>query len=40
MPQYELSVDPALVNEAERLLTLEGRAFPSVVVQWESRILG
>jgi len=40
MAQYELSIDPALVAEAEKLLTLEGRAFPTVVVQWESQILG
>jgi hypothetical protein len=40
MPQYELSVDLALVSEAEKLLTLEGRAFPTVVVEWESQILG
>lgn len=40
MSQYELSTDPALVAEAERLLTMEGRVFPTVVVQWESHVLG
>ncbi|MBW2527204.1 MAG: hypothetical protein JRI23_23685 [Deltaproteobacteria bacterium] len=40
MTQYELSIDPALVAEADRLVSLEGRTFPTLVVQWESSILG
>ncbi|MEM6789357.1 MAG: hypothetical protein AAF715_17685 [Myxococcota bacterium] len=40
MSQYDLSIDPALVAEAERLVTLEGRAFPTLVIMWESQMLG
>ena len=40
MPQYELSIDEELVAQGERLLSLEGRTFPTIVVQWESHVLG
>ena len=40
MPLYELSIDPALVQEAENLVSLEGRGYPTVVVFWESLLLG
>jgi hypothetical protein len=40
MPQYELSIDPALVAEAEQLVTLEGRTFPTLCVMWDSQTLG
>ena len=40
MTQYELSIDPARVAEAEQLVSLDGRGFPTLVVQWESSILG
>lgn len=40
MPQFELSIDPKLVAEAEQLVNLEGRAFPTLVVSWESKMLG
>lgn len=38
MPVYELSVDGALVREAEKIVSLEGRAFPTLVMRWESRL--
>ncbi len=40
MSQYELSIEPRLVEEAERLVSLEGRVFPTIVVTWESKMLG
>jgi hypothetical protein len=40
MGQYELSNDPSLIEQAERLASLQGRGFPTVVVSWESIILG
>src|SRR5262245_35427227 len=40
MPQYELSIDAALVEQAEQLISLEGRVFPTLVVMWESQMLG
>src|SRR5512145_1844615 len=39
MSLYGLSIDPALVQEAETLVSLEGRAFPTLVVFWESQLL-
>lgn len=38
MPVYELSVDAALVREAEKIVSLEGRGFPTLVMRWESRL--
>src|SRR5689334_21572987 len=38
MALYELSIDSAAVREAERLASLEGRAFPTLVMRWDSRI--
>lgn len=40
MSQYDLSIEPSLVAEAERRVTLEGRAFPTLVIMWESQMLG
>lgn len=40
MSQYELSIEPRYVEEAERLVSLEGRIFPTLVVMWESKMLG
>jgi hypothetical protein len=40
MGQYEFSNDPALVEQAERLVSLEGRVFPTIVVSWECTMLG
>ncbi len=40
MPQYELSIEPSAVAEAERHVSLEGRSFPTLVVSWESQMLG
>ena len=38
MPLYELSIDPASIRQAERLVTLEGRGYPTLAMHWESRI--
>src|SRR5688572_16076319 len=38
MPVYDLSIDEAHVRAAERLVTLEGRGYPTVVASWESRL--
>ncbi|EYF08022.1 hypothetical protein [Chondromyces apiculatus] len=38
MTLYELSIDEPLVREAERLATLEGRGYPTLVMRWESRL--
>lgn len=38
MALYELSIERAHVQEAERLVSLEGRGYPTLVMQWESRI--
>lgn len=38
MAVYELSIDPALVRQAERIVSLEGRGYPTVVMHWESRL--
>ncbi len=40
MPQYELTIDPDKVAQAERLVSLDGRTFPTLVVSWESMMLG
>lgn len=40
MSQYELSIEPRFVEQAERLVSLEGRVFPTLVVMWESKMLG
>ena len=40
MPQYELTIEPSAVAEAERHVSLEGRSFPTLVVSWESQMLG
>ncbi|MRG90510.1 hypothetical protein [Polyangium spumosum] len=38
MSLYELSIDDAHLREAERLTSLEGRGFPTLVTRWESRL--
>ncbi|WP_050432816.1 hypothetical protein [Chondromyces crocatus] len=38
MTLYELSIDEALVREAERIASLEGRGYPTLVMRWESRL--
>ena len=38
MALYELSIDRGHVQEGERLASLEGRGYPTLVMQWESRI--
>lgn len=38
MALYELSIERAHVQEAERLVSLEGRGYPTLVMNWESRI--
>ncbi|XXX82288.1 hypothetical protein WMF30_26365 [Sorangium sp. So ce134] len=38
MAVYELSVDGALVREAEKVVSLAGREFPTLVMRWESRL--
>lgn len=38
MALYELSIERAHVQEAERLVSLEGRVYPTLVMHWESRI--
>ena len=38
MALYELSIDGPLVREAERVVSLEGRGFPTLVMRWDSRI--
>jgi hypothetical protein len=40
MPLYDLSIDPGRVGEAERLVSLEGRSYPTLVMQWESELFG
>jgi hypothetical protein len=37
---YTFSIDPALVAEAEQRASLEGRGFPTLVVYWETQLLG
>lgn len=39
MPLYELSIDGARVREASRVVSLEGRGFPTLVMRWDMRIL-
>jgi hypothetical protein len=38
MALYELSIDGPLVREAEHVVSLEGRGFPTLVMRWDSRI--
>src|SRR3954471_11400514 len=38
MALYELSIDGPSVREAERIVSLEGRGFPTLMLRWESRI--
>src|SRR5262245_7161361 len=38
MALYELSIDGPLVREAEKIVSLEGRGFPTLVMRWDSRI--
>jgi hypothetical protein len=38
MALYELSIDAAHVREAERLVSLVGRGFPTIVMRWDTRL--
>jgi hypothetical protein len=38
MALYELSIDAALVQKAEKVVSLEGRGFPTLVMRWDSRL--
>ncbi len=38
MALYELSIEPAHVVEAERVIALDGRDYPTLVMHWESRL--
>jgi hypothetical protein len=38
MALYELSIEGPLVREAEKVVSLEGRGFPTLVMRWDSRI--
>jgi hypothetical protein len=38
MALYELSIDGPMVREAEKVVSLEGRGFPTLVMRWDSRI--
>src|SRR6185437_14061081 len=38
MALYELSIDGPHVREAEKIVSLEGRGFPTLVMRWDSRI--
>jgi hypothetical protein len=38
MALYELSIDGPQVREAEKMVSLEGRGFPTLVMRWDSRI--
>lgn len=38
MAVYELSIDTSHIREAEQVVSLEGRGFPTLVMQWESKM--
>src|SRR6185295_3800119 len=38
MALYELSIDGPVVREAEKITSLQGRGFPTLVMRWDSRI--
>jgi len=38
MALYELSIDAAHVREAEKVASLEGRGYPTLVMRWDTRI--
>ncbi len=38
MALYELSIDGPQVREAEKIVSLEGRGFPTLVMRWDSRV--
>lgn len=38
MALYELSIEPAHVVEAQHVIALEGRDYPTLVMHWESRL--
>ncbi|MBK8256071.1 MAG: hypothetical protein IPK82_25810 [Polyangiaceae bacterium] len=39
MALYELSIEAAHVREGERLVSLEGRAYPTLAMRWETRLM-
>lgn len=40
MPLYELSIDASHLRDAEAIVSLEGRGYPTLVIQWESQLFG
>ena len=38
MALYELSIDAGHVREAEKVASLEGRGYPTLVMRWDTRI--
>src|SRR3954470_8118764 len=36
MALYELSIDGPMVREAEKVVSLEGRGFPTLAMRWDS----
>jgi hypothetical protein len=38
MALYELSIDAGLVREAEKVVSLEGRGFPTLVMRWDCQL--
>jgi len=39
MALYELSIEAAHVREGEKLVSLDGRAYPTLAMRWESRLM-
>lgn len=39
MALYELSIEAAHVREGEKLVSLEGRAYPTLAMRWETRLM-
>ncbi len=39
MALYELSIEAAHVREGEKLASLEGRAYPTLAMRWETRLM-
>lgn len=39
MALYELSIEAAHVREGERLASLEGRAYPTLAMRWETKLM-
>ncbi len=39
MALYELSIEAAQVRDGEKLASLEGRAYPTLAMRWETRLM-